>query len=293
MHTSTRYRLLALAALLGCAAIAYTQTQQPSKLDVVKLADNMYVIHNDFVPGNTTVLVTNEGVLLVDDKYPVDADNIVAEVKKLTSQPIKYVINTHHHGDHSGGNPTMQKLGAIAVSSEQARKNMVAGKQPGLTNITIEREGHLYLGGEQVDLYYFGRAHTNGDAMVFFPAARVLHMADVFPTKGLPGMDANNGGSGVEYAQTLTRAADFADKNNVAKIVNGHNEATTTRAELREYISYVKEFVQTVQDGKRAGKTVDQVAAAWKTPAKYPGYEATPIPVRVKGDVELIFKETK
>ena len=129
--------------------------------------------------------------------------------------------------------------------------------------------------------------------MVLFPAARVLHMADVFPTKGLPGMDANNGGSGVEYAQTLTRAADFADKNNVAKIVNGHNEATTTRAELREYISYVKEFVQTVQDGKRAGKTVDQVAAAWKTPAKYPGYEATPIPVRVKGDVELIFKETK
>ena len=115
MHTSTRYRLLALAALLGCAAIAYTQTQQPSKLDVVKLADNMYVIHNDFVPGNTTVLVTNEGVLLVDDKYPVDADNIVAEVKKLTSQPIKYVINTHHHGDHSGGNPTMQKLGAIRM----------------------------------------------------------------------------------------------------------------------------------------------------------------------------------
>jgi hypothetical protein len=129
--------------------------------------------------------------------------------------------------------------------------------------------------------------------MVFFPTARVLHMADVFANKGLPGMDSNNGGTGAGYADTLTKAADFADKNNVVKIVNGHNETTTTRAELREFISYVKDFVTTVQEAKRSGKTVDQVVAAWKTPVKYAGYEATPVPVRVKADAELIFKETK
>jgi hypothetical protein len=105
-------------------------------------------------------------------------------------------------------------------------------------------------------------------------------------------MDSNNGGSGVAFADTLTKAADFADRNNVEKIVNGHNETTTTRADLREFISYVKDFVKATQDGKRAGKTVDQVTAAWKTPAKYTGYEAMPIPVRVKADVELIYKET-
>src|SRR5215470_6318268 len=89
------------AALLACGGmwLAYTQNQQPSKLNTIKLADDLFVIHNELVPGNTTALVTNEGVVLVDDKFPVDADNIVAEVKKLTSQPIKYVINTHHHGD--------------------------------------------------------------------------------------------------------------------------------------------------------------------------------------------------
>src|SRR5262249_58071201 len=124
----------------------------------------------------------------------------------------------------------------------------------------------------------------NGAAMVFCPSARVLHMADVFATKGLPGMDSNNGGTGVGFADTLTKAADFADKNNVEKIVNGHNETTTTRADLREYIAYVKDFVAAVQEGKRAGNTVDQVAAAWKTPPNYGATKRPPVPVRVKAD---------
>jgi len=163
----------------------------------------------------------------------------------------------------------------------------------GMAKRTFKDTMMIGNGADRIELHYFGRAHTNGDAMVFFPTARVLHMADVFANKGLPGMDSNNGGTGVGYADTLTKAADFADKNNVEKIVNGHNETTTTRADLREFISYVKDFVATVQEGKRAGKTVDQVAAAWKTPAKYAGYEAMPVLVRVKADADLIFKETK
>jgi glyoxylase-like metal-dependent hydrolase (beta-lactamase superfamily II) len=147
-------------------------------------------------------------------------------------------------------------------------------------------------GADRIELYYFGRAHTNGDAMVLFPSARVLHMADVFATKGLPGMDANNGGTGVGYADTLTKAADFADKNNVEAIVNGHHTTTTTRADLREFIQYVRDFVKAAQDGKRSGRSVDEVASAWKTPAKYVGYEAMPDPFRVRANVELIFKET-
>jgi glyoxylase-like metal-dependent hydrolase (beta-lactamase superfamily II) len=147
-------------------------------------------------------------------------------------------------------------------------------------------------GAERIELHYFGRAHTNGDAMVLFPAARVLHMADVFATKGLPGMDANNGGTGVGYADTLTKVADFADKVNVQTIINGHFASTTTRADLREFIQYVRDFVKAAQDGKRAGRSVEEVAKAWATPAKYAGYEATPIPVRVRANVELIFKET-
>ncbi len=106
-------------------------------------------------------------------------------------------------------------------------------------------------------------------------------------------MDSNNGGSGVGYTATLTKAADFADKSNVQTIVSGHFNTMMTRADLREFIQYVGDFVKFAQDGKRSGKSVDEVAQAWKTPAKYPGYEAMPIPVRVRANVELIYKETK
>jgi glyoxylase-like metal-dependent hydrolase (beta-lactamase superfamily II) len=107
----TRVSLVALlfVALLG----AYTYAQlgnQAAKLDLVKVKDDLFVIHNDFVPGNTTALVTNEGVVLVDDKFEIDHDNIMAQLKKVTSQPVRYVINTHYHGDHSGGNAKLQAL---------------------------------------------------------------------------------------------------------------------------------------------------------------------------------------
>lgn len=252
MNTSTRNRLLAITAFVGCAAIAYTQGQQPSKLDVVKLADNLYVIHNDYVPGNTTILITNEGVIMVDDKFPIDADNIVAEVKKLTNQPIKYVINTHHHGDHSGGNPTMQKLGAIAVSSDQARKNMVADKMPGLTNVTIEREGHIYLGGEQVDLYYYGRAHTNGDIVALFPKQRVLATGDTYANDpGTPELvDHPGGGSAIEWPKTLTKILAL----NFDRAIPGHG-TVASKAELAKFRDSTQKLATRVHDMIKAKKT--------------------------------------
>src|SRR5262245_10754103 len=154
--------------------------QQPAKQNLVKIKDDLYVIHNDFVPGNSTALITREGVILVDDKFEVDHDAIMAELKKVTNQPIKYVVNTHHHADHSGGNAKLQALNAQVGTSEEARENMVDGKQSGLPNVTFERHAHLYLGGKSVELYHFGRAHTNGDVVVYFPEARALAAGDMF-----------------------------------------------------------------------------------------------------------------
>src|SRR5262249_45756652 len=128
---------IALALVIGAAlwmAQVYGQQfgSQAAKLDLVKVKDDLYVIHNDFVPGNSTALITNDGVVLVDDKFEIDFNNILAELKKVTDKPIKYVINTHHHGDHSGGNAKMQAMNVQVVASEQARANMVDGNQPGL-----------------------------------------------------------------------------------------------------------------------------------------------------------------
>jgi len=301
--------------VLSLTASALQQPPRPaaSAIQVEKLTDNLYVLKA--LPaggGNTSVFVTANGVVVVDTKNPGWGQPLLEKIKTLTNKPVTMIINTHTHGDHVSGNVEFPATVEV-VAHENTKANMGAmrpasfvaqppgGPPPniftqhngtGMVKRTFKDTMTIGSGADRIELYYFGRAHTNGDAMVLFPSARVLHMADVFATKGLPGMDSNNGGTGVGYADTLTKAADFADKNNVQTIINGHNEATTTRADLREFIQYVRDFVKAAQDGKRSGKSVDDVAKAWKTPAKYAGYEAMPVPVRVRANVDLIFKET-
>jgi glyoxylase-like metal-dependent hydrolase (beta-lactamase superfamily II) len=305
--------------VFGVLSLTASALQQPPKpsasaIEVEKLTDNLYVLKALAAGGggNTSVFITANGVVVIDTKNPGWGQPLLEKIKTLTSKPVTMIINTHTHGDHVSGNVEFPATVEV-VAQENTKANMAAmrpasfvaqpasGPPPniftqnnnrGMAKRTFKDTMTIGSGPDRIELYYFGRAHTNGDAMVLFPSARVLHMADVFATKGLPGMDSNNGGTGVGYADTLTKAADFADKNNVQTIVNGHNEATTTRAELREFIQYVRDFVKAAQDGKRSGKSVDDVAKAWKTPAKYVGYEAMPVPVRVRANVELIFKET-
>lgn len=233
MRTSSIVRLLIAAVLLGGVWVAYTFQGPPaSKLDTHKIANDMYVIHNDVVPGNTTVLVTTEGVILVDDKFPSDVDNVLAEVKKITNQPVKYVVNTHHHFDHSGGNAKLQMMGVQAVSSEHARQYMMDGKQPGLSNVTFDSHMHLHVGGKDVELYYFGKSHTGGDIVAYFPAERVIAMGDMFTfgdaTPEL--IDYAGGGSAKEWTATV----DHALKLDFDTVVPGHG-LVTNKAELVKF----------------------------------------------------------
>ena len=253
---------LILLTILGVALAggAYVRAQfgdKPSKLDVVKLKDDLFVIHNDYVPGNTTVMVTNEGVILVDDKFEIDFDNIVAEVKKITNQPVKYVINTHHHGDHSGSNAKMQALGAQVVTSWQARQNMVDGKQPGLSNITIENRASLYLGGKRVDLFYFGRGHTNGDIVALFPAQRVLASGDLFTigdtTPEL--VDYPGGGSAKQWPQTISGVLSL----DFDRVVPGHG-TVGTKADMRKFYDTSVKLKDRVHEMIVAKKSKDEIA---------------------------------
>jgi len=306
---------LVVFGALSLAVVAQAPPPAASAIKVMKLADNLFVLNAlaGGGGGNTSVFITATGVVVVDTKNPGWGQPLLEVIKTLTPKPVTLIVNTHTHGDHVSGNVAFPATVDV-VTHENTKTNMMAmrpasfvalpasGPPPniftqnngtGMPKRTFKDSMTIGKGADRIELHYFGRAHTDGDAMVFFPVARVLHMADVFPTKGVPGMDSNNGGTGVGYADTLTKAADFADKNKVETIVNRHHETTTTRADLREYIQFVRDFVRTVQDGKKAGKTVDEVTKAWATPAKYAGYEPMPVPVRVRADVELIFKETR
>jgi len=255
-------RRVALAALLSIAMLgAYVHAQfgnTPAKLDTIKLKDDLFVIHNDFVPGNTTVLVTNEGVVLVDDKFEIDHENIMAQLKKITNQPVKYVINTHYHGDHSGGNPKLQALGAQVITSQQARDKMVEIKQPGMANVTLDNSLRLFLGGKRIEVYRFGRAHTDGDIVVLFPDHRVLSAGDMFTfgdaTPQL--IDYPGGGSAKEWTSTLDGALQL----DFDTVVPGHG-TVTTKQEMRKFRDSTLAVRNAVHDMIVDKKSKDEV---WK-----------------------------
>jgi glyoxylase-like metal-dependent hydrolase (beta-lactamase superfamily II) len=141
-------------------------------------------------------------------------------------------------------------------------------------------------GKGRVDLYYFGRAHTDGDAWVVFPELRVMHTGDIFAWKDAPFLDRTNGGSGLEYAQTIGKA--LATVTNVDTLIVGHSPLRTI-PELREYQQFMTDFVSAVKDAKKAGKSVDQATASVDLSAKYKGYKTD----RYKAAVEAVYDELK
>jgi glyoxylase-like metal-dependent hydrolase (beta-lactamase superfamily II) len=227
-------RKIWLAVVFGCFASA-AQAQfgaQPSELELIKLQDDLYVIHGAYVPGNVTALITNEGVILVDDDFEVDHDNLMAKLREVTNQPVKYVVNTHYHGDHSGGNAKLQAGGTLAVASIAARARMVAAKQPGLVNITVEPRGELHLGGKVAEIYWLGRGHTDGDVVVLFPQHRTLAAGDLFTAgEGLPQLvDHNGGGSAKEWTTTIDKVLEL----DFDTVVPGHGNVVNKQA-MREF----------------------------------------------------------
>jgi glyoxylase-like metal-dependent hydrolase (beta-lactamase superfamily II) len=159
----------------------------------------------------------------------------------------------------------------------------------------------LGKGNERIELQYFGRAHTGGDAWVIFPAQRAMHTGDAFGIKGIPIIDANNGGSGVEYPKTLAKVAALA---NIDTVITGHAATTLTLADVKTYGEFIAEFVQTVQAAKRAGKTIDDVVNTWKisdrflkdgyrTPEEYQKLSRQPMSSRVRANAEVVWSETK
>ena len=304
-----RITVLGTLVLVGGLTIAVGAAQQPppqpsvDNLTVEKVKDNLFVLRGG--GGNTAVFITATGVTLVDTKNPGWGQPLLDKVKTLTDKPVTRVINTHSHYDHTSGNvampATVEIVGHAMTSKNLAAGNPVTGlgatpnvfkDNPGKGLITKTFTDKLTIGSgaDQINLYYFGPAHTGGDAFVEFAALKVMHVGDTFPNKGMPIMDKSNGGSGIEYANTISKAV--AGVPNVDTLINGHTPAQTTPADMKEFAEFVREFVTTIQAAKKAGKTSDEAAAAWSTPAKYKGY-APPNADRAKAYAAVIYSETK
>ncbi len=253
-----RTLLVALTAILTSPLHAQFGSD-PTNVEMIQLNDDMYVISNVAVPALVTVLVTDDGVLLVDDKFEIDHENIVAMVRSVTDQPIRYVINTHYHGDHSGGNAKLQALDAVAIASEQARARMLAGNQSGLPDFTVSDSATLYLGGKTIELHRVSPAHTDGDVIVLFPDYNVLATGDIFangPGTSAQLVDGAGGGS----ATTWPHAVEQALAHDFETVVPGHG-LISTRADLVDYLQRTIRFREVVSNLVKAGRSRAEIEA--------------------------------
>jgi len=279
--------------------------QQPSVagLTIDKVRDNLFVIRGG--GGNTAVFITSSGVTLVDTKTFGWGQPLIERLKEITPKPVTTIINTHTHYDHVEGNPDFPATVEV-ITHENTAKLMPemrdvygiqnAGRNVfrdangrGLPKRTFKNELTIGSGPDRIDLHYFGRAHTEGDAFVVFPALRVLHTGDAFPNKGVPIMDINNGGSAVEFPATLAKVGALPA---IDVVITGHNATTLTIADVREYSEFNRAFVDDARAAKSSGQTLEAFAGSWKVPQRFldAGY-AQPTAERLRSNVEVAWKE--
>ncbi len=264
MNRTFLIRFTAAAMFVAGAWFASTQTaftqnnaKQPPPLKLNNVKPDLYEIEGD--GGNVAVYVTGEGVIMVDDKYEADYDQINSLVKSVTNQPIKYILSTHHHADHSGGNTKFAATVEI-ISTVNAHNNIVQKKQSNAPDnmiparVTFTTEEDLFLGGKQVRALSVGRGHTNGDAVIYFPALRTLHTGDLMAGT-TPLIDYPGGGSLAEWPKTL----DEAMKLDFDTVIPGHG-AVTNKAGLMIYRDNIQKEITRVRGLIRDGKSQDDVA---------------------------------
>jgi glyoxylase-like metal-dependent hydrolase (beta-lactamase superfamily II) len=269
---------LAGVAVLGATAFAQLPLKQnveilkQGAMRADKVKDGLYVIRGPFLPcmtgcrpgqtsdglihesGDVAVRVTPEGLIVVDDKFASQAADVFTQVKAVSALPVKYVLNTHHHGDHASGNAYVREmLGVNILAHKNIRENFLRIKQAGEPNITFANEGAVYLGGIEVKLFWFGRGHTSGDTVVYFPDLKTIHAGDLI-IDAMPVIDYPGGGSALEFIATIDKllTLDFDT------LIPGHGRLMT-KAEARAYRARFQEMNNRMRALIRKGVTKDQL----------------------------------
>jgi len=279
-----RVVMLGALVLVGALSVVGVATQQGARnLEVDRLEDNLFVLRGG--GGNSAAFITSDGVVLVDTKLAGWGQPLIDKIGELTSKPITTIINTHAHFDHVDGNvefPASVEFVAHENTQRLMRENNgvrgLGDARPspfdgdnatGIPERTFRDTLTLGSGADRVELHYFGRAHTGGDTWVVFPALRVMHAGDAFPSKGLPIMDSNNGGSGIEYPDTLRKASQGIT--NVDRIITGHSTVMTPR-DLSDYADFVSWFVSDVRAAKVRGESAAEFVSGWEVPSIFAGF---------------------
>ena len=253
-----------LGILLLMASAALAQDFSKVEIKVEKVAGTVYMLTG--AGGNIGASVGEDGIVIVDDQFAPLADKIQAALKGITDKPVRFVINTHWHGDHTGSNAYFSRQGTI-IAQENVRERLKnGGKVLGnevkpaakevLPIITFNDRASVHLNGEDIKAIHFPHGHTDGDSVIFFTQSNVIHMGDDFVTYGFPFIDLESGGSANGMISACEKVLTTVKPD--VKVIPGHGPLSTV-ADLKPFVAMLKDAVARVQKGIQQGKTADQL----------------------------------
>jgi glyoxylase-like metal-dependent hydrolase (beta-lactamase superfamily II) len=271
LHASAR-ALVAAGALAACLHPARVHAQAPAPPDFSKvevqtsqLAPNFYRFEavGPALVGNAGILTGPDGVFMVDAQFPQLTDKLMAAIKKVSDGRIRFLVNTHHHPDHTSGDGNFAMMGAVILSRDELRAHLAAGNNPpppaALPILTYRGPVTVHMNGEDVQLIPVPNAHTDGDTMVYFPKADVLMVGDFYRSIQYPNVDRNNGGSVKGVVDGLNAVIALAKP--TTKIVPGHGPVVD-----KTVVAANRDMILTIRDRVSAliaqGKSQEEVVAA-------------------------------
>ena len=257
----------AVAVLLWAGIASATQTQPDVEIRTTKVSGNVYMLEGQ--GGNIGACVGPDGVLIIDDQFERLADKIRAALTKLNPGPLKFILNTHYHGDHTGSNELFGKEGTI-IAHENVRKRLTAPQQRGERTaepldpsgwpvVTFQDKVKVHFNGEDIQFIHLAAGHTDGDGIVFFPNANVIHMGDLLFSGRFPFIDTDGGGSVEGYLNDLTWVIDNLPKD--AQVIPGHGPLSTM-AEVQALRDMIQETGDLVKKQIAEKKSLDDVKKA-------------------------------
>ncbi len=274
-HLYSKALAFCVAALLVAPQFAQAQRNfDDVQIEATKLTDNIYMLVG--AGGNIGVIIGEDGTFIIDDQFAPLTDKITAKIAEFTDKPVKFVMNTHWHGDHTGGNENLGKAGALIVAHDNVRVRMSAKQMEeavenadasaALPVVTFAQDVTFHLNGETIHAFHVQDAHTDGDTIIHFKNANVMHLGDTFFSGRFPYIDLDSGGTIDGMISSANRVLSLADEN--TQIIPGHGPLSTPE-DLKKYRDMMMKIRAKVMIMVREDKTLEEIKAANPTE----GYE--------------------